>query len=57
MIEKLLMNGANEIDMDTIRREGDPEQIKAYFESIGYKVIQESDFMIFEKTGKQLLKG
>jgi|GEM_PF-4143387 len=58
IIDKLLLNGAVEIDLDTIRSEGEPNKIKEHYESLGYEVILESDSMIFNKKDKrQLLNG
>lgn len=58
MIDKLLLNGAVEIDLDTIRSEGEPSKIKEHYESLGYEIILESDCMIFNKKDKrQLLNG
>lgn len=56
-IEELLRAGATEIDIDTVKKQGDPNEIKTLYESKGYKVLIQDDRMVFERPGKQLLKG
>lgn len=57
VIEDLLRSGATEIDIETVAKVGDLDEIKALYESKGYKIVIENDRMIFEKPGRQLLKG
>lgn len=58
IIDRLLRNGAKEIDIDTIKSVGDPKLIKESYESKGWTVQIESDCLVFDKKdNRQILLG
>lgn len=58
IIDQLLRNGAKEIDIDTIKKVGEPQIVKETYESRGWTIIEESDYFIFDrKDTRTLLKG
>jgi hypothetical protein len=58
IIDQLLRNGAREIDIETIKKVGNPQEVKETYEHRGWTVIEESESFIFDKKDSRvLLKG
>lgn len=58
IIDKLLNNGAREIDLDTVKNEGSPEEVAEKYGARGWKVQITENSLLFEgKDTRQLLQG